>query len=125
LVQESDSAGQKLEGEQERRGEDERKEGRRRSSEAGAETKPATTFGMAEEATTAPVGDNGACSDGRDREDEYGGNEGTGIRCRGSSKTGSLCYGHRSGEELLHLWGIQAHSPTLQEPGSKRQGGGQ
>ena len=111
--------------ERERRRENERKERRRRSSEAGAETKPATTFGMAEEATTASAGDNGACSDGRDREDECGGDEGTGAGCRGSSKTGSLCYGHRSEKELLRLWGIWAHGPTLQEPGSKRQGGGQ
>ena len=49
--------------------EDERKEGRRRrSSEAGAKTKPATTFGVAEEATTASAGDNRACSDGGSRE---------------------------------------------------------
>jgi len=29
-------------------------------------TNPAITFGVAEEATTALAGDNGACSDGRD-----------------------------------------------------------
>jgi len=36
----------------------------RRGSEAGAKTKPATTFGVAEEAITASAGDNRACSDG-------------------------------------------------------------
>ena len=123
LVQESDSAGQKLEGEQERRGEDERKEGRRRSSEAGAETKPAMTFGMAEEATTASAGDNGACSNRRDREDECGGKEGIGARCRGSFKTESLCYGHRLGEELLRLQGIWAHGLQLQESGTEGESG--
>jgi len=54
-----------LEGEQERRREDERKEGsRRRSSKTGAKTEPATTLGVAEEATIVSAGDNRACSDG-------------------------------------------------------------
>jgi len=54
-----------LEEKQERRGEDERKEGRRRrSSEAGAKIKLATTLSVAKEAN-ASAGDNGACSDGR------------------------------------------------------------
>jgi len=37
------------------------------------------TFGVAEEATTASAGDNGACSDGGNREDECSGCEGTGT----------------------------------------------
>jgi len=47
---------------QERGGEIE-EERRRRSSKA-RKTEPATTFGMAEEATIASSGDNRACSDG-------------------------------------------------------------
>ena len=61
------------------------------------------TFGMAEEATTASAGDNGACSDGGNREDECSSSKGCGIRGRGSSKMGPLCYGDGSGTELLHL----------------------
>jgi len=35
----------------------------RRGSTARAKTKPAMTFGVADEATTASAGNNGACSD--------------------------------------------------------------
>jgi len=42
-----------------------REEGtRRRGSEAGAKTEPATTFSVAEKATIASAGNNRACSDG-------------------------------------------------------------
>jgi len=53
-----------LEGEQKRGGKVEEKGSRRRNTEAG-ETKPATTFGVAEKATFASAGDNRACSNGR------------------------------------------------------------
>jgi len=53
----------KLEGEQERRGKAEKERSRRGNTEAG-ETEPATTIGVAEEATNASAGDNRACSDG-------------------------------------------------------------
>ena len=73
-----------MEGEQERRGEDERKkERRRRSSEAGAETKLATTLGVVKEAN-ASAGDNRACSDGGNREDKYSGGKRTGTGFRES-----------------------------------------
>jgi len=112
-----------LEGEQEGEGKVEEKGSKRRK--AGTTTKPATTFGVAEEAAIASAGDNRACSNRRGRKNEYSGCEGTGAGCRGSSKTGSLCYGHRLWEELLCLRGIWAHSLILQELESKRQGGRQ
>ena len=43
------------------------------------------TPSVAEEATMASAGDNRACSDGRDREDECGSGEGIRARGRGSS----------------------------------------
>ena len=58
-----------------------REEERRRSSEA---TEPATTPSVAKEAT-ASAGDNRACSDGRCRKDECGGDQRTGTRRRDSS----------------------------------------
>jgi len=112
LVQESNGAGQKLEGEQERRGEDERKEGRRRrSSKAGAKTEPATTSSVPEEATIASAGNNRACSDGRSGENKRGSRERTGGRIGygGSSETVPLCNGGRQGEELLCLQRIWAY----------------
>ena len=51
---------------------------RRRRTKAG-ETEPAMTLGVAEEATTASAGDNGACSDGRCGENKCGGRQGTGA----------------------------------------------
>jgi len=55
-----------LEGEQERGREAEREEGDNgRCSQAGAMTKPVTTFGVAEEAAIASAGNNRACSDRR------------------------------------------------------------
>ena len=73
-----------MEGEQEGRGKVEEE----RRGKTGTETSPATTIGMAEEATIASAGDTGACSDGGGRKDECGSREGTGGR--GSSKTGPL-----------------------------------
>ena len=84
---------------------------RRRNTEVGATTNPATTFGVAEEAAIASVGDNRACSEGGSGKDKCSGREGAGSR--GSSKTGPLCYGHRSWEKLLRLQGIRAHGPQL------------
>ena len=43
-------------------------------------TKPATTFGVAEEATIASAGDNRACSDGGCGENKCGSSEGSGAR---------------------------------------------
>ena len=80
------------------------------------------TISVAEEATIASAGNNRACSDGRNREDECGGSEGAGNS--GSSKTGSLCYGHRLREKLLCLQGIWAHGPSLQESGTERKNSG-
>ena len=51
-----------MEGEQERGGKVEEKRSGR--GKVGAMTKPAMTFGVAEEATIASAGDNRACSDG-------------------------------------------------------------
>ena len=58
-----------------------REEERMRSSEA---TEPATTPSVSKEAT-ASAGDNRACSDGRCRKDECGGDQRTGTRRRDSS----------------------------------------
>ena len=66
--------------EQKGRGEAEKEGGRRR--ETGTTTKPAMTIGVAEEAN-ASAGDNGACSDGGNREDECGGSKRVGARCWG------------------------------------------
>jgi len=55
------------------------------------------TISVAEKATTSSAGDNRACSNERDKEDEYSGDKRArgGIECKGSSKTGPLCYGGR------------------------------
>ena len=50
---------------EEERGGEIKKEGRSRRGTKARETEPAMTFGVAEEATIASAGDNGACSDGR------------------------------------------------------------
>ena len=95
-----------------------RKEGAgRRSSETGAETEPATTPSVAEEATIASAGDNRACSNERSRENEHSSGERAGGRTRygGSSETGPLCNGDRQGEELLYLRGFWTHGLQLQE----------
>ena len=88
-------------------------------------TKPAMTFGVAEEAAITSAGDNRVCSDGGCGKNECGGSEGTGAGYRGSSKMGFLCYRDGSGLELLHLQGIRAHGPTLQKPGNKGKSSGQ
>ena len=62
-------------------------------------TKSVMTFGMAEETAIASAGDNRACSDGGDREDECSGCEGCGAR-------NWVCYGGGSGLELLCMWGF-------------------
>ena len=94
----------------------------RRGSKTGAETDIAMTISVAEEATASSAGDNWACSDGGSGKDECGGREGAGSR--GSSKMGPLCYGHRSWEKLLCLWGFWAHGPSLQESGAERESSG-
>jgi len=48
-------------------------------------TKPATIFGVAEEAAIASAGDNRACSDGRCGENECGGRKRTRAEYRDSS----------------------------------------
>jgi len=53
-----------LERESERGGKIKEEGNRRRRTKAG-ETEPATTIGVAEEATIASAGENRACSDGR------------------------------------------------------------
>ena len=61
MVLKGNSPGQKLEREQKERGETEEERSRRGGTKAG-KTEPATTFGVAEEATIALAGDNRACS---------------------------------------------------------------
>ena len=92
MVQKGNGPRQKLEGKQEGKGENKEK-GRRRNAETRATTNPATTLGVAEEATIASAGDNGACSNGRDREDKCGGGQRAGVRteCGCSSEKGPLC----------------------------------
>ena len=55
------------------------------------------TISVVEEATTSSAGDNRACSDGRNREDERSSGKRVrgGTECRSFSKTGPLCYGGR------------------------------
>ena len=67
-----------------------KEEGNRRRRTKAGETEPATTFGVAEEATIASAGDNRACSDGGSQEDECGSGEGSRVRSRDSSKKGSF-----------------------------------
>ena len=78
MVQEGNSPGQELEREQERGGATEEERSRRRSTEA-RKTELATTISVAKEATIASVGNNRACSDGRNREN----------KCSSSKRVGS------------------------------------
>jgi len=55
------------------------------------------TISVAEEATASSAGDNRACSNGGNRNDECSGSKRVGARYRGSSKKGSFCNGSRSG----------------------------
>ena len=100
-----------MERKQKGRREAEEEGGRRRK--AGTTTEPATTLGVAEEATIASAGDNRACSDGGSGKDECGSSERCRTRGWGASKTGPLCYGYRSGEKLLRLRRIRAYGPQL------------
>jgi len=61
----------------------------------GTETDPATTIGVAEEATITSAGNTRACSDGGCGKNKCGGHEGTGAGDRGFSKMGPLCDGNR------------------------------
>ena len=100
--------------EQERREKIEREEGTgRRGPKARAETDIAMTISVTKEATASSAGDNRAYSDGGNRKDKHGGGKRIRIRCRDSSKTGSLCNGGRSGEELLCLQRIWTYGPSL------------
>ena len=81
------------------------------------------TISVTEEATTSSAGDNRACSDGREREDECSSGEGIRARGRDSSKMGSLCYGSGPRKELLCLWGFRAHGPPLQEQRKRKANG--
>ena len=67
-----------MEREQERGGATEEERSRRRSTEA-RKTELATTISVAKEATIASVGNNRACSDGRNREN----------KCSSSKRVGS------------------------------------
>ena len=107
-----------MEREQERGGKVEEERSWRKT---GTKTDPATTIGVAEEATIASAGNKRACSDGRDRKDECGGCEGCRARGWGPSKKGSLCYGGGSRMKLLCLQGFWAYGPSLQESGTKRK----
>ena len=99
-----------------------RKEGiGRRGFETGAETDIATTISVAEEATASSAGNNRACSDGGNRENECSSSKGIRVRDRGSSKTGSLCNGSGPRKELLYLWRFWAYGPPLQESRSERK----
>jgi len=62
---------------------------------------------MAEKATTVSAGDNGACSNGRDREDKCSGNEGTGVPPRRDPfamdiDRGRNCYAYRGFGHMAH-----------------------
>jgi len=78
---------------------------------------------VAEEATTSSAGDNRACSDGRDRENECDSGEGIGTGDGGSQKR-LLCDGGGQEEELLYLWRFWTHGPSLQESGKRKNGRG-
>ena len=54
---------------------------RRRSSKTGAKIEFAMTISVVEEATAFSSGNNRACSNGGNREDECGGNERVGTKC--------------------------------------------
>jgi len=110
----------------ESRREDERKKGSSsRSSEIGAKTKLATTLSVAKKANVS-AGDNGAFSDGGSRKNKCSSSKRSGTRtgCRDSSKTGSLCNGGGSGEELLRLWRVRAYGLPLQEQRKREANGG-
>jgi len=62
---------------------------------------------VAEEASAFSAGDNEACFNGRGGENKYSGSKGIRTRDGGSSKKGPLCYGDRSWEELLCMWGFR------------------
>ena len=97
---------------------------RRRSSKTGVKTKLVTTLSVAKEAN-ALAGNNRACSNRRCGEDKCSGSERAGGRAKyeGSSETGPLCHGGRSGLKLLCMWRIWAHGPQLQESGTKGKSG--
>ena len=87
-----------MEGEQEGREKAVREKGiGRRSSKTGAKTELAMILSVTKEATIASAGDNGACSNGRCRENKR--SSGKGVRSRkwtkygGSSQTRPLCNG--------------------------------
>ena len=83
------------------------------SSKAGAVTDIATTISVAEEANVSSAGTNKACSNGGSRKDKCDNGKGTGTEHRGISQKRPLRYGSRSGEKLLCLWRVWAHSPPL------------
>ena len=79
-----------------------------------------TTFSVAEEANTFSAGDNRVCSNGESREVQCSNGEGTGIGSGNASKKRPLHDRSGQGEELLYLWVIWAHSPSLQESGKNK-----
>jgi len=78
MVQEDNSPGQELKREQERGGATEEERSRRRSTET-RKTELAMTISVAKEATIVLAGNNGACSNGRNREN----------KCSSSKRIGS------------------------------------
>jgi len=75
-------------------------------------TEFAMTLSVAEEGSAFSAGDNGAFSDGRDGKNECNGGKGIGTGDGGFQKR-PLCDGDGQGEELLCLWEIWAHGPSL------------
>ena len=76
-------------------------------------TKPATTFGVAEEVAIASAGDNRACSNGRSREDDHGnGNPSTEGKVPSKKP---ICYGCRQKREseLLCMWRLWIYGKVL------------
>ena len=65
-----------------RRGKVKRKKGDGQRTEAGTEDDIATTLSVAEEENAFSAGNNGACSNGRGREDKCGGSQ----RCRAGAR---------------------------------------
>ena len=78
----------------------------------------ATTPSVVEKArNTASAGDNRIYSNEGSRKDEH--DNGTAIAENSVDTMQSLCNGSRQGKELLYLWRIWAHGPTLQKQGHR------
>jgi len=78
------------------------------------------TISVAKEAN-ASAGDNQACSNGRNREDECGGCEGCGARGWDSSKKGSLLLWRWIGAGIAMLAGDSGTWPVTVEIGGREE----